>query len=394
MCQTALHPFLEALPKCEHHMHIEGSLEPELLFELAAKNGVALPSPAADPAYASVEALRKRYEAFTGLDDFLGYYYVAMSALVDASDFARLAEAYFRRAASQNVRHAEVFFDPQAHSARGVALATGARGARVGVSSVLIMCVLRHLPPAEGVALFEEAREAGYFVAGGGSDDDASNGKDKEKKKEPVLGGIGLDSSEKPFPPELWTELYGAAKKAGVRRTAHAGEEGPAQYIVDSLDMLDAQRIDHGLRAVLEGDEGVTEALLERLVEQKIMLTLCPLSNVRLRCLESVKDFPLRKLLDRGVRFSINSDDPAYFGGYILENYCALQDAFNLSMREWESVAKGAVMGSWCADRRKWEILSEIEALTGGVVNGIGRAVNVHPSPIASERSMYIYLPR
>ncbi|KAK8094134.1 Adenosine deaminase [Apiospora hydei] len=333
MCQTALHPFLEALPKCEHHMHIEGSLEPELLFELAAKNGVTLPSPAADPAYASVEALRQRYEAFTGLDDFLGYYYVAMSALVDASDFERLAEAYFRRAASQNVRHAEVFFDPQAHSARGVALATVVEGLSAareraerewGVSSVLIMCVLRHLPPAEGVALFEEAREAGYFVAGGGGGDDDSNDKDKEKK-EPVLSGIGLDSSEKPFPPELWTELYGAAKKAGVRRTAHAGEEGPAQYIVDSLDLLDAQRIDHGLRSVLEGDEGVTEALLDRLVEQKIMLTLCPLSNVRLRCLESVKDFPLRKLLDRGVRFSINSDDPAYFGGYILENYCALR---------------------------------------------------------------------
>ncbi|KAK8038827.1 Adenine deaminase [Apiospora rasikravindrae] len=373
MCQTSLHPFLEALPKCEHHMHIEGSLEPELLFELAAKNGIALPSPAADPAYASVEALRKRYEAFTGLDDFLGYYYVAMSALVDASDFERLAEAYFRRAASQNVRHAEVFFDPQAHSARGVALSTVVEGLSAareraerqwGISSVLIMCVLRHLPPAEGVALFEEARAAGYFSG------DENEG--EKEKKEPVLGGIGLDSSEKPFPPALWTELYGAAKKAGVRRTAHAGEEGPAQYIVDSLDMLDAQRIDHGLRSVLEGDEGVTDALLERLVDQKIMLTLCPLSNVRLRCLESVKDFPLRKLLDRGVRFSINSDDPAYFGGYILENYCALQDAFDLNVREWESIAKGAVMGSWCADRRKWEILSEIEAVAGEWTMGLG----------------------
>ncbi|KAK8086622.1 Adenine deaminase [Apiospora phragmitis] len=365
MCQTALHPFLEVLPKCEHHMHIEGSLEPELLFELAAKNGIALPLAGGGP---GLRALRKRYEAFTGLDDFLGYYYVAMSALVDASDFERLAEAYFRRAARQNVRHAEVSFDPQAHSARGVALSTvieGLTAARerakreLGISSVLIMCVLRHLPPAEGVALFEEARDAGYF---GGS---VSDGKNDDKEKEPVLGGIGLDSSEKPFPPELWTELYGAAKKAGVRRTAHAGEEGPAQYIVDSLDMMDAQRIDHGLRSVLAGDEGVTDALLARLVDQKVMLTLCPLSNVRLRCLESVQDFPLRQLLDRGVRFSINSDDPAYFGGYILENYCALQEAFGLSVREWEGIAKGAVMGSWCADRRKWEILSEIEAVAG-----------------------------
>ncbi|KAK8129854.1 adenosine deaminase [Apiospora kogelbergensis] len=365
MCQTALHPFLEALPKCEHHMHIEGSLEPELLFELAAKNGIALPAPSAgeggDPAYASIDALRKRYEAFTGLDDFLGYYYIAMSALVDAADFERLGLAYFRKAAAQNVRHAEVFFDPQAHSVRGVKLSTvveGIQAAReraereLGITSVLIMCVLRHLPPAEGVALFEEARDAGYFSG--------------------MLGGIGLDSSEKPFPPALWTELYGAAKAAGVRRTAHAGEEGPAQYIVDSLDMLDAQRIDHGLRSVLAGDERVTEALLERLVEQKIMLTLCPLSNVRLRCLESVRDFPLRKLLDRGVRFSINSDDPAYFGGYILENYCALQDAFGLSVREWESIAKGAVMGSWCSDRRKAEIFMEIEAVAGEWSVGLG----------------------
>ncbi|KAK8134327.1 adenosine deaminase [Apiospora sp. TS-2023a] len=374
MCQTALHPFLAALPKCEHHMHIEGSLEPELLFELAAKHGIALPSPAADPAYASVEALRQRYEAFTGLDDFLGYYYVAMSALVDASDFERLAMAYFTRAAAQNVRHAEVFFDPQAHSARGVKLSTvveGLSAAReraereLGITSILIMCVLRHLPPAEGVALFEEARGAGYFGSG------SSDGEKKDEKP-PVLGGIGLDSSEKPFPPALWTELYGAAKEAGVRRTAHAGEEGPAQYIVDSLDMLDAQRIDHGLRSVLGGDEAITDALLKRLVDQKIMLTLCPLSNVRLRCLESVADFPLRKLLDSGVRFSINSDDPAYFGGYILENYCALQEVFNLSVRDWEGIAKGAVMGSWCADRRKWEIMQEIEDVAGEWSVGLG----------------------
>ncbi|KAK8862059.1 adenosine deaminase [Apiospora arundinis] len=373
MCQTALHPFLEALPKCEHHMHIEGSLEPELLFELAAKNGIVLPS-GDDPAYASIEALRQRYEAFTGLDDFLGYYYIAMSALVDAADFERLGLAYFRKAAQQNVRHAEVFFDPQAHSARGVPLATvveGLQAAReraereLGISSVLIMCVLRHLPPAEGVALFEEARDAGYFHA-------ASDGEKEDKKRDPVLGGIGLDSSEKPFPPSLWTELYGAAQAAGVRRTAHAGEEGPASYIVDALDLLDAQRIDHGLRSVLPGDESVTESLLARLVEQKIMLTLCPLSNVRLRCLESVKQFPLRKLLDRGVRFSINSDDPAYFGGYILENYCALQDAFGLSVREWESIAKGAAMGSWCSDRRKAEILMEMEAVAGEWSVGLG----------------------
>jgi adenosine deaminase len=185
---------------------------------------------------------------------------------------------------------------------------------------------------------FEAAREAGYFAEG-------------------TLAGMGMDSSEAPFPPRMWGKLYDGAKAAGIRRTIHAGEEGPAAYVVEALDLLGAQRIDHGLRSA-EDDE-----LVARLAREEILLTMCPLSNVKLNCIESVGHFPLRKMLDAGVMFSINSDDPAYFGGYILENYCALQEAVELSVEEWERIARGAVKGSWCAVERKMEILAEIDGV-------------------------------
>lgn len=183
---------------------------------------------------------------------------------------------------------------------------------------------------------FKQAKDAGYYTDG-------------------TFAGMGMDSSELPFPPSLWADLYDEAKKEGIRRTIHAGEEGPAEYITQALDILGAERIDHGLR-VFEDD-----VLVSRIAESKTLLTMCPLSNVRLRCIDSIKDFPLRRLLDAGIRFSINSDDPAYFGGYILENYCALQEVFDLSIAEWGGIAKGAVMGSWCADERKTQLLTEIE---------------------------------
>ncbi|KAK7753825.1 adenine deaminase [Diatrype stigma] len=346
MCNTTFHSFLRALPKCEHHIHLEGSLEPELLFELAAKNNIVLPV-SEDPAFESVNSLKSRYEQFKNLDDFLGYYYIGMSALVDLSDFESLAFTYFSKAASQGVRHAEVFFDPQAHTSRGIELATLVQGfkraqaraeAELGITTELIMCLLRHLPVPEAIETLKQATDAGYFA-------------------DSTLVGMGLDSSELPFPPPIWTDLYAEAKKAGIRRTIHAGEEGPAEYMTQALDILDAQRIDHGLR-IFEDD-----ALVSRIAKSKTLLTMCPLSNVRLRCIDSIKDFPLRKLLDAGIRFSINSDDPAYFGGYILENYCALQEVFNLSVAEWGGIAKGAVMGSWCADQRKFELLAEIETV-------------------------------
>ncbi|KAI1456454.1 adenosine deaminase [Annulohypoxylon moriforme] len=346
MCNTSLHAFLAALPKAEHHMHLEGSLEPELLFELAAKNGITLPV-ATDAAFVSAESLRKRYEVFENLDDFLGYYYIGMSVLLDGSDFEALAYAYFTKAASQNVRHAEVFFDPQAHTSRGVELSTivesfkraQARAeADFGMTTELIMCLLRHLPLTSAMETFAQAKDAGYFVDG-------------------TLAAMGMDSSEVPFPPPIWKDLYDAARESGIRTTCHAGEEGPPLYVTQALDLLGVQRIDHGVRALLDGDD----ALVERLASSKTLLTMCPLSNVRLNCISSISSFPLRRLLDAGVRFSINSDDPAFFGGYIQENYCALQETFELGIRDWEMIAKGAILGSWCAEERRAQLLVEVE---------------------------------
>ncbi|XXG96307.1 hypothetical protein Hte_002588 [Hypoxylon texense] len=353
MCNTSLHGFLAALPKAEHHMHLEGSLEPELLFELAAKNNVTLP--ASDPAFDSPESLRQRYENFQNLDDFLGYYYIGMSVLVDGSDFEALAYAYFTKAASQNVRHAEVFFDPQAHTSRGVELskivesfkrAQARAETDFGMTTELIMCLLRHLPLSGAMETFTQAKDEGYFADG-------------------TFAGMGLDSSEVPFPPPMWKDLYDAAKASGIRRTIHAGEEGPPLYVSQALDVLDAQRIDHGIKALTEGDD----ALISRLASAKIMLTTCPISNVKLNCIPSIASFPLRKLLATGVRFSINSDDPAYFGGYILENYCALQESFDLSVGDWETIAKGSVMGSWCSEERKTQLLKEIEDVVNEYVS-------------------------
>ncbi|KAK8107405.1 adenosine deaminase [Apiospora kogelbergensis] len=368
MCQTALHPFLEALPKCEHHMHIEGSLEPELLFELAAKNGIALPAPSAgeggDPAYASIDALRKRYEAFTGLDDFLGYYYIAMSALVDAADFERLGLAYFRKAAAQNVRHAEVFFDPQAHSVRGVKLSTvveGLQAAReraereLGITSVLIMRAM----PGTSAAVASAATTKGARGARG-EEERASAGRYRPGLVREAVPARAVDGAVR-----RGEGGGGAPHRARGRGGAGAVHRGLAGH---------ARRAAHRPRPALRAGGGRARdggaARAARRAEDHA--DAVPLSNVRLRCLESVRDFPLRKLLDRGVRFSINSDDPAYFGGYILENYCALQDAFGLSVREWESIAKGAVMGSWCSDRRKAEIFMEIEAVAGEWSVGLG----------------------
>ncbi|KAL7623724.1 adenine deaminase [Parahypoxylon ruwenzoriense] len=347
MCNTSLHTFLVALPKVEHHMHLEGSLEPELLFELAARNNVTLPS--TDPAFASAESLRKRYEEFQHLEDFLTYYYIGMSVLVDSPDFETLAYAYFAKAASQNVRHAEVFFDPQAHTGRGVKFSTIVDSfkaaqtraeADFGMTTQLTMCLLRHRPLSEAMETLETAENAGYF-------------------KDGTLCAMGMDSSEILFPPLLWKDLYDAARESGIRRNIHAGEEGPPLYVRQALDELDVQRIDHGIRAVTDGDD----ALVARLASSKTMLTLCPLSNVKLNCIPSISWFPLRRLIAAGIRFSINSDDPAYFGGYILENYCALQEAFDLSIGNWEMIAKGAIMGSWCTEERRAQLLLEVEAV-------------------------------
>ncbi|KAL8942624.1 MAG: hypothetical protein Q9216_001537 [Gyalolechia sp. 2 TL-2023] len=323
-------------------MHLEGSLSPNLLFSLAHRNGIDLPDPKHDPAFASPDTLLDRYERFTSLDDFLHYYFIGMNVLIHAQDFEALAWDYFARAHTEGVVHAEVFFDPQAHTGRGVKYEHVVDGfikackraeSEFAMTTRLILCFLRHLPVAEATATFGHAK--GDLMAG-------------------RLAGIGLDSSEKGFPPSPWKVIYNQAKASDIKRTAHAGEEGPVEYIREALEVLDIQRIDHGIRLAEDND------LMQEVARRKIMVTLCPLSNVRLQCVKAVMELPIRKFLDHGVPFSINSDDPAYFGGYILSNYCAVQEAFSLTLDEWKAIAMTTIKYSWCEDSRKDAMLSQV----------------------------------
>ena len=284
---------LRAMPKAELHIHIEGSLEPELIFKLAARNGVALP-------YASVEALRAAY-AFSDLQSFLDIYYAGASVLLKEQDFFDMAWAYFERAAADNVVHAEIFFDPQTHTSRGVPMETVILGlahackrahAEYGISARLILCFLRHLSAEEAFATLEQALPYRHHFI-----------------------GVGLDSSELGHPPEKFEAVYARCRELGLHRVAHAGEEGPPAYIESALDRLQAERIDHGVRCV------ESPALVARLAAQRTPLTVCPLSNVKLRVFDTLGDSNLKALLDAGLCVTINSDDPAYFGGYINENF-------------------------------------------------------------------------
>ncbi|KAK3344186.1 hypothetical protein B0T25DRAFT_462735 [Lasiosphaeria hispida] len=367
MCKSPLHNLLTALPKCEHHVHLEGTLSPELLFELAAKNNIALPpvssqasrevgADAVDPAFASPGALYARYAEFTSLDDFLHYYYIGFRVLLTASDFEALTYAYLRRAAtglsgpasaprSSNVRHTEVFFDPQGHTPRGIPPSTiitgfhaaAARAERdFGITAQLIPCLLRHLPVSSAEETFTSLIDAGFFASG-------------------ALAGLGLCSTELDRPPALYAPIFSRAAALGIRRTAHAGEEGPPGYVSAAVRELGVQRVDHGVRAAEE------EGVMRGLREAGVLLTVCPLSNVALRGVHEVREVPVRVFLERGVKFSLNSDDPAYFGGYVQENYCAVEEAFGLSVGEWRTIARNAVEGSWCGEERKGVILREVE---------------------------------
>lgn len=270
-----------------------------------------------------------------------------MSVLIHASDFEQLCWEYIVKAHSDGVVHAEISFDPQAHTTRGVPYSTVVSGFtaacrraenELGMSTLLILCLVRHLPVADSEHMFSEAL----------SQNDFANG---------TLSGLGLDSTEIDRPPELYKEIYASAKSAGIRRTAHAGEEGPVEYIASAIHNLDVSRIDHGISLV------DSASLVAEVVEKKILVTLCPLSNVRLKCVRDIREVPVRQFLDKGVMFSINSDDPAYFGGYLLDNYCAVQEAFELSVEEWRKIARASVEGSWCGEERKKEILGEIDAV-------------------------------
>lgn len=333
--------FLHELPKCEHHVHLEGTLSPDLLFTLAKRNNIELP--AHFPS--SIELCNDRYEKFTDLQDFLDHYYIGMSVLMTESDFEDLAWDYFVKAKHDGLHHAETFFDPQGHVERGIPIETVVNGfhrasqraqAELGISTKLIMCLLRHLPSQDGLKTINDAKQ--FYQDG-------------------IIHGLGLDSSEKPFPPELFEECYALAKKncPEIGLTAHAGEEADPSFISNSLDLLKVTRIDHGVQSYRDDE------LLKRLAKDKVMISLCPLSNVKLQVVSDVGELPLRKWLDYGVPFSINSDDPAYFGGYLLDNYLAVESRFNLKPEEWVQITKNSVDGSWIDAARKKQLHDEID---------------------------------
>lgn len=330
---AALAERIRRTPKAELHVHIEGTLEPELIFRLAQRNQVKLP-------YPSVEALRAAY-AFTDLQSFLDIYYAGASVLLTEEDFFDMTMAYVERAVADNVRHAEIFFDPQTHTARGVdieividGIADALAQARTqyDFSSSMILCFLRHLSEEDAFATLEAALPyRDRFV------------------------GVGLDSSERGNPPEKFARVFARARELGLHRVAHAGEEGPADYVRDALDILQVERIDHGVRAIDD------PALVERLARERIALTVCPLSNQKLKVYPDLRDHSLKKLLDAGVAVTIHSDDPAYFGGYMNANWEATFDALPLDAADAHRLARNSFEASFLRPALKAEYLTEVD---------------------------------
>ncbi len=330
---TDLHHFIAGLPKAELHLHLEGSLEPELMFELAARNQVALP-------YASVAEIHAAYN-FNNLQEFLDVYYAGMSVLHKQQDFYELTMAYLERAHADTVRHVEVFFDPQGHTGRGVAFATAVTGIsnalqdgakKYGISHKLIMCFLRHLSEDDAFATLEQARA--HLDA---------------------IDGVGLDSSEMGHPPSKFERVFKAAGELGLLKVAHAGEEGPPAYVEQALDLLHIDRLDHGNRS-MESPE-----LIQRLRDQHMTLTVCPLSNLKLCVINDMADHPIKDMLDQGLLATVNSDDPSYFGGYINANYHALIDAVDLNRDDLIQLAKNSFNGSFLSPQQKLAYLQEID---------------------------------
>ncbi|MFF4248354.1 adenosine deaminase [Streptomyces sp. NPDC001822] len=324
------------LPKAELHLHIEGTLEPELAFALAARNGVDLP-------YADTEELRTAY-SFDDLQSFLDLYYALMAVLRTEEDFAELADAYLARAAAQGVRHAEIFFDPQAHTDRGVPIGTVVEGLgraldgseeKHGVSTQLIMCFLRDKSAASALETLEAAKPYLHRIS-----------------------AVGLDSAEAGHPPSKFREVYEAAGALGLRKVAHAGEEGPPAYIREALDVLGVERIDHGLRAMEDPD------LVKRLVADRVPLTLCPLSNVRLRAVDVLEEHPLPAMMAAGLLCTVNSDDPAYFGGYAGDTFHAVHEALGLDREQLRALARNSFEAAFLDhdEERRARYLSEVEA--------------------------------
>jgi adenosine deaminase len=330
MLNDQLRHVLQAMPKAELHIHIEGSLEPELIFELAQRNEVSIP-------YSSVEALRKAY-AFTDLQSFLDIYYAGASVLLTEQDFYDMTAAYLARAAADNVRHTEIFFDPQTHTARGIPFKTVIdgiwRACQDGpISATLIMCFLRHLSEDDAIATLEESLPY----------------RDK-------FIGVGLDSSEVGHPPEKFARVFERARQLGLHLVAHAGEEGPPAYIESALDVLNVERIDHGVRC-LDSPE-----LVERLARERMALTVCPLSNIKLRVFDVMGSHSLRRLLDAGLAVTVNSDDPAYFGGYVNANYLAAFEALPLDAGHAKTLARNSFEAAFLEPEQKRAFLAEVDA--------------------------------
>ncbi|MES2686303.1 MAG: adenosine deaminase [Pseudomonadota bacterium] len=329
----SLPALLQAMPKAELHIHIEGSLEPELIFALAGRNGVTLP-------YASVEELRSAY-AFTNLQSFLDIYYAGASVLIQQQDFYDMARAYFVKAAADKVVHAELFFDPQTHTARGVAMDTVITGlhracvdaqAEFGISAALILCFLRHLSEEEAFETLEQALPY----------------RDK-------FIGVGLDSGEVGNPPEKFARVFARCRELGLHLVAHAGEEGPPAYIWTALDVLKVERIDHGVQAIQD------PALMQRLAQDRIALTVCPLSNLKLCVFPDLAQHNLRQLLDAGLAVTINSDDPAYFGGYMNDNFTQTFAAVGMDAGHAYTLARNSFEASFIDEAAKRRHITRLD---------------------------------
>ena len=337
---TDLSRFIAGLPKAELHLHLEGSLEPELMFALAGRNRVAIP-------FKSVEEVRAAY-SFSNLQDFLDIYYQGADVLRTEEDFHDLTAAYLDRVAADGARHVEVFFDPQTHTARGIPFAVVADGmlralkqAEIerGITSKLILCFLRHLEEDDALATLKSA--------------------------EPYLGriaAVGLDSSELGHPPSKFVHAFDAARDMGLKLVAHAGEEGPPEYVYEALDILHVDRLDHGNRSLED------PALTARLAREHMTLTVCPLSNLKLCVVKDMKQHPLKRMLNAGLRATVNSDDPAYFGGYLNDNYNAVASALALGREDVVTLAKNSFLGSFLDDADKARHLAAIDAYAAGGV--------------------------
>ncbi len=329
----SLEEFIKGIPKAELHLHIEGTFEPELMFEIAKRNHVKIK-------YSTVEEIKSAYN-FSNLQDFLDIYYAGAQVLLTEQDFYDLTWAYLEKIHAENVIHTEIFFDPQTHTGRGIKFSTVINGihraledgrTKLGINSKLIMCFLRHLDEESAFKTLENAIEFKKWI-----------------------DGVGLDSSELGHPPSKFQQVFEQARRQGFLTVAHAGEEGPAEYIWEALNLLKISRIDHGNNALND------EKLLKELVNKKMPLTICPLSNLKLQVVKDLKEHPLKKLMDHGILATINSDDPAYFGGYMVENYIAISKALNLSKEDIYILAKNSFIASFLEEEVKKDMIERVD---------------------------------